>query len=114
MAVYSFRGTVFEVEASDIWVSTPSPPEVIESRRQVPYSSTVIVDDGGEGLSVWTFTMLVTPANKAAMIANRRQIGVLITPDGTYANCKLSQLRDAQVTRDRERWSYSAEFIVAP
>ncbi len=111
---YSFRGTTFEVERSDIWVSSPPPPEPLESRRPLPFSDgKVIVDDGGEGLRIWNVTILVLPAAKAAMEANRRQIGSLVTPDGTYANSKLSRLTDVKTTLGRERWSYSAEFIVS-
>lgn len=114
MAVYTFRGTTFEVERDDIWVSSPPPPETLESRRPVPFSGgVVIVDDGGPALRVWNVTILVLPGAKAAMEANLRQIGSLVTPDGTYANSKLSQLRDARTTFGRERWAYSAEFIVA-
>jgi hypothetical protein len=114
VAVYTFRGTTFEVERSDIWVSSPPPAETLESRRPIPFSGgEVIVDDGGEGLRVWNVTILVLPAAKTAMEANRRQTGSLVTPDGTYANSKLSQLREARPTLDRARWAYSAEFIVS-
>lgn len=114
MAVYTFRGTTFEVEMSDLWVSSPPPPEPLEHIHLFPYSGgEVVIDDGGEGPRVWNVTILVLPAAKAAMEANRRQTGSLVTPDGTYANSKLSQLADARTTLDRARWSYQATFIVS-
>jgi hypothetical protein len=114
VAVYTFRGVTFEVETSDIWVSSPPPPETLESVRPIPFSGgEVIIDDGGDGLRVWNVTILVLPAAKAAMEANRRQTGALVTPDATWANSKLSQLSDCRTTRDRARWSYSATFVVS-
>lgn len=110
---YTFRGVTFEVERSDVWISSPPPPEPLESRRVIPYSNEVIVDDGGEGLRIWNVTILVLPGAKAAMEANRRQTGSLVTPDGTYANSKLSRLSESRTTLNRELWSFNAEFIVA-
>jgi hypothetical protein len=67
VAVYTFRGVTFEVETSDIWVSSPPPPETLESVRPIPFSGgEVIIDDGGDGLRVWNVTILVLPADRRA------------------------------------------------
>ncbi len=113
---YSINGVAFEVERSDIWVSSPPPPQQLRHEHDLPYSGgEVVVDHGGFSLPHWTFTMLVTAANKAALEASLGVAPVsLVTPDGTFGNCELVGLSDRRTTLDRARWSYSADIAVAP
>lgn len=115
MAVYTLNGVEFEVERSDIWVSSPPLPPQLRHEHTFPYSGgEVVVDHGGAGLAHWTFTMLVTAANRVAMEANLGIAPVsLVTPDGTFANCELAALDDRRTTLDRARWAYSADISVA-
>ena len=113
MAAYSFRGTAFDVERSGIWESGLPEPETVEDRAKIPLSNVTIVDDGGDGLAVWTPTMIVLAADVAAMKANRRQIGSLVTPTRTYSNAKLSQIRSVAESIDGDYFQIQAEFILA-
>lgn len=120
MALVTFRGTPCELLADSDWVSAPPPPEVIESRRPIPFSGgEVIIDDGGRGLSVWQVAIRVLTANVAAWLANVGQVGPLVTNDGTFANSKLSQLTNRRGTpspggSNRTYVAFDAEFICSP
>lgn len=119
MAVLTFRGTACELLADSDLVPAPPPAEVLESRRPIPYSGgKVIVDDGGRGLSIWQVAIRVLAANVAAWLANVGQVGSLVTNDGTYANSKLSGLRNRRANPtpgggSRTYVMFDAEFIVS-
>lgn len=109
---YSFRSHSFLAERSgDLWVSIVPPPERIEDRAHIPYSAINIVDDGGDGLRIWAVVAICTAAERTALLADRGQTGTLVTPDGTFTNSKLSQIRDAGATFDRSLYRLSCEFI---
>jgi hypothetical protein len=120
MAVYSLNAVEFQVETGgDGWSPGPPPPPQLRHEHNIPYSGgVVVVDRGGSTLPHWTFTMLVTAATRAGMLANLAVAPVvLVTPDGTFANCELVSLSDAKVTPvsgTRSHWSYSADIAVAP
>lgn len=113
----SFRGTSFELLATTDWVPAPPPAEVIESRRNIPFSGgDVIVDSAGRGLSVWNVDIRLDAADVAAMLANVDQTGSLVTNDGTFSNSKLSQLTNRRGTPapgGRVYVAFNAEFICA-
>lgn len=111
---YSFRGHTFLASRpDDIWVSMPPPPERIEERSHVLYSAKNIIFDAGDGVSTWSLIIYCTPAERTAILSDRAKVGVLVTPDATYSNSKLSQIRDAGVLLDRTMYSLAVEFIVA-
>ncbi len=118
MAVLSFRGTQFELLHDGDWVPAPPPPEPLEHIHVIPYSSEVIVDDGGEGAAIWTVSIRVLTANVTALLGQRRLTGALVTNDGTFSNSKLSKLSDRRGTptaggSGRTYVAFTATFIVA-
>jgi hypothetical protein len=113
MSTYSFRSHTFRAaRPGDLFVSLPPPPERIEERTHVPYSAINIVDDGGDGLRVWQVTVYCTSSERTNILADRGQVGTLITPDETFPNSKLSQIRDAGALFDRSLYALSCEFLV--
>lgn len=107
---FSFRGTAFYVEATGPWYPDVPPPERVEEVAHIPYSAVNIVDDGGDGLRDWEAVVIVAAAQVAGIEAARGQTGTLVTPRGTYANAKLSQLRGKAWLRDGTLCRYEALF----
>src|SRR6266536_1489911 len=101
MPGYSFKGHTFLVSRSGEFTATPPPPVRIEERAHVPYSDVNIIDDGGDGLSIWQATIYCTAAERTAILNDRGTVGQLVTPDHTYANTNLSQIGSQSVTLDR-------------
>lgn len=113
MTAFSFRSHTFKVLSSgDVWESMPPLPERIEERTHVPYSAINVVDDGGDGLRIWPLTIVVTSSEMANILADRGLTGTLVTPDATYPNSKLSQIRSVRGTRARDEYALETEWIV--
>jgi hypothetical protein len=109
----SFRSHAFLIgRQGDVFVSIPPEPERIEERAHIPYSAINIIDDGGDGLRVWDVQVVMTAAEYTALKADRGQTGSLVTNDGTYSNSKLSQIRNAQASLDRDFYMANLEFIL--
>lgn len=109
---YSFRGHTFQAALPGMFMPMVPPPQAVEDRSHIPYSDINYVDDAGDQLNPWQLTIYCTPAERSAILADRGLIGTLVTPDGTYANTKLSQIRAVGVLLDRTQYSLEVEFLV--